>query len=468
MIFPRSLASALFAIGIITSAQAIGLPVPQRFMDVPAGAWYASYIEEAAGLDIVSGYRDRYGQETGLFGPEKQVTVAEALKIVLESAEYDKNRGTGYGHWAVQYLSIARGIGFAVTLDPQLNLDRSASRAEVASIVVDAFRMPVLMIYGSSFKDVSPDHPYSPAIDTLRRAGIVTGDTDGSGAATSYFRPEIAINRAEVVKIALGARNTYGTPGGVQNSSSSDSGVGGCPAGPICRIPPPGCTYVNALFDARGCQLTCGTFSCASSSGSISACAPIVCSILPSWCTYVNAQSDSGGCKVTCGTVQCSSSSSAPSSCVPMTCPLPVGGLCRYMNPLRDSSGCPTTCGTLECGGAIPCQPEECGRPAPGIANRWCPDGSTSGPVCERTGSPFCGWVIRQCPVVSSSSQSSVAPSGCLSDSECVSRGQGPFCRHYDDQGRVICNSYCSTTNGQMMCAAVCAGMCSSTPDVMR
>lgn len=48
------------------------------------------------------------------------------------------------------------------------------------------------------------------------------------------------------------------------------------------------------------------------------------------------------------------------------------------------------------CNGA--CAPEDCG-PAPGAPNYVCDDGSVGGPVCERV-EGFCGWHIRECPVV--------------------------------------------------------------------
>ncbi len=103
-----------------------------RFTDVPVNAWFSSYVEMAVDMQIVGGYLDAYGRSTGRFGPEKAVTIAEALKIALESAGYDESRGVGYGHWAARYLSIATGENFELMRVPNLNIDRAATRAEVA------------------------------------------------------------------------------------------------------------------------------------------------------------------------------------------------------------------------------------------------------------------------------------------------------------------------------------------------
>ncbi len=166
------------------------------FADVPENAWFFTYVQQAVFAGIVSGYNDRFGNPTGLFGPQNPVTVAEALKISLESAGFDKSMGSGYGHWAAPYLSIALGERFQLTPDQNINLDRPATRAEVASLFADAFRAP-LAPYVQFYSDVSPHTPYTGSITALSRDGVVSGDTDVNGNATGQFRPSDRINRAE-------------------------------------------------------------------------------------------------------------------------------------------------------------------------------------------------------------------------------------------------------------------------------
>lgn len=201
------------------------------FSDVPRNAWFSTYVSQAVDAGIVSGYKDQYGRPTGSFGPENKVTVGEALKISLLSAGYDENLGVGYGHWAARYLSIALGERFEITQrNPQLNLDRPATRAEVASMFADAFRVPVPMMQSSAFADVSASDPYAPAVNVLAQDNVVGGDTDASGHPIGRFRPWANINRAETVKIAMEARAVYSQPGtssrsNVSSSSSSSSSV---------------------------------------------------------------------------------------------------------------------------------------------------------------------------------------------------------------------------------------------------
>lgn len=191
------------------------------FTDVPQNAWFAPYVEQATSAGIVSGYKDPYGNFTGRFGPENAVTVGEALKIAMEGAGHDTSRGVGFGHWAAKYMSVALGLGFDVALIPSLNLDRPATRAEVASLVADSFLVTQSAFADTQYVDVIATTPYAAAIQALSRTGIISGDTDASGNATGRFRPGAQVNRAEMVKIVMGARAVYDMPGRSSSSWSS-------------------------------------------------------------------------------------------------------------------------------------------------------------------------------------------------------------------------------------------------------
>ena len=210
-------------LGGVAVAATIASP---QFSDVPANAWYAPYVRDAANLGIIEGYRDPRGILTGRFVPAGAVTVAEALKITLEAAGYDRTLGRGQGHWAAQYLSIALGRGFQITWYGQIDLDRPATRAEVAAMVSDAFMVPSVPTpqpLQAPFRDVAVDTPYATSIAALARDGVVTGDTDPSGASLLTYRPTDDVQRVEVVKVALLARQKYGTPGTMVSVSSSSS-----------------------------------------------------------------------------------------------------------------------------------------------------------------------------------------------------------------------------------------------------
>ena len=214
-------------------------PVAAVFSDVPVTAWYAGYVSDAVHMGIVSGYTDAYSRPTGMFGPENPVTVGESLKIVLLGAGYDTSAGIGYGHWAAKYMSVALGLGFQLTKNQNLNLDRPASRAEVASLIADAFRIAPVTLQGS-FEDVTSATPYAGSVEALKAADIVSGDTDVSGSPTGTFRPLASIKRSEMVKMIMGARSSFGTPGtssSRSSSSSSSNSTGTCKV-PDCGVAP--------------------------------------------------------------------------------------------------------------------------------------------------------------------------------------------------------------------------------------
>ena len=54
------------------------------FSDVNTSSWYAAYVEKAKKLGAINGYSD------GTFGPNKSITRAESLKILLTLGKGNK------------------------------------------------------------------------------------------------------------------------------------------------------------------------------------------------------------------------------------------------------------------------------------------------------------------------------------------------------------------------------------------
>lgn len=207
-----------------TAALALGIQVvidgkTVTLFDVSQSAWYATYVRTAAEAGIVSGYEDTQGNPTGEYGPSNRITIAEALKIAVEGAGYDSDAygrviASGYSdHWASKYVSVAKAENFAIA-QGTLHLDRSATRAEVASMFTSAFLVNIeVSPTDSRFTDVNTSTEGAASIEALSRDEVVSGDTDENGKATGTFRPLDAINRAEVAKIVILAREQYETPG---------------------------------------------------------------------------------------------------------------------------------------------------------------------------------------------------------------------------------------------------------------
>ena len=190
------------------------------FNDVQPTMWFATYVRAGAEAGIVNGYKDSRGNLTGRYGPGNNITIAEALKIAIEGAGYDEEL---YGtlvdsgmrrHWATAYFSVAKAEQF-LFLQQRANVDRFATRAEVASMFASAFRVQLdsATAVDTRYTDVKTSTMFAQSIEVLSHDDIVAGDTDAQGQATGTFRPTSTINRAEVAKMVVNARAKYGQPG---------------------------------------------------------------------------------------------------------------------------------------------------------------------------------------------------------------------------------------------------------------
>jgi len=208
---------------LVASALGIGIQVMVQgqlvvFSDVPENAWFAAYVRQSAEVGIVSGYKDTQGNLTGRYGPANNVTLAEALKIAVEGAGYDEAAygsvvESGVQHWSSTYVSVAKGEKFDVFHNRQFSLDAPATRAQVASVFASAFHVDTERVNADAFSDVRAETEYAQPIGALQRDAVVSGDTDAQGNLTGMFRPHAFINRAEMAKMIVKAREIYGTPG---------------------------------------------------------------------------------------------------------------------------------------------------------------------------------------------------------------------------------------------------------------
>lgn len=216
-LFPFS--AAAMGISVIINGQAVVMK------DVPESAWYAVHVRDAVQVGIVNGYQDANGHYTGYFGPSDHITIGQALKIAVEGAGYRKDlfaaeidAGVG-SHWAAPYVAVGLGEHFPM-VTKGMRLDRAATRAQVAAIFAAAFRTSIDAQAGTNYSDVTPGLAEAPYINALSRDKVMTGDTNMDGTLTNTFRPSDYMNRAEVVKLVLQARATYGEPGAEQDPPS--------------------------------------------------------------------------------------------------------------------------------------------------------------------------------------------------------------------------------------------------------
>lgn len=118
-------------------------PPHETFDDVPSSAWFAPYIETAATLGIVAGYKDETDSLTGLFGPADIVTRAAAAKILVEAFELDGVQGStpsfpdvSSADWFYGYVVTAFQSGLVAGYDNgKFGPNDPVTRAQIAKML---------------------------------------------------------------------------------------------------------------------------------------------------------------------------------------------------------------------------------------------------------------------------------------------------------------------------------------------
>lgn len=91
------------------------------FTDVKIGSWYNGYVIAAYEYNLVNGYTD------GTFGPQKNITMAEAITMLLRVVGYTNELS---GDWPYDYIAAAKDLGLLD--DVTFVSSKIATRAEIA------------------------------------------------------------------------------------------------------------------------------------------------------------------------------------------------------------------------------------------------------------------------------------------------------------------------------------------------
>ncbi len=97
----------------------------RKFDDVPIGYWGTGYINTAANNKLIVGYPNGY------FEPEKQITYAEAVTVLLRAMDYT-TADLG-DNWPYSYMVKASGLG--ITDGVQLSDNSPITRADLCVII---------------------------------------------------------------------------------------------------------------------------------------------------------------------------------------------------------------------------------------------------------------------------------------------------------------------------------------------
>lgn len=159
--------------------------------------WYFEHVIDLKERGVIDGKRDSNGELTGEYQPSSNVTNAEMLKILLESAgqgEADRDHSGLEGKWYGKYVGQANDLG----LDLVDNWNEEADRGTVAIWTAQIFELQNEFDGGDvPFNDISHSDPYAAHYQAVSEYEIFSGD-----GSTGNLNPHDPINRAEAAKVA--------------------------------------------------------------------------------------------------------------------------------------------------------------------------------------------------------------------------------------------------------------------------
>jgi len=173
--------------GMLNAAAALSVTVDETpvFSDIKTTDWFYNYVSSLTARGVINGYTD------GTFRPNSNVSVGEALKLILLAAGYDAQSPTD-SNWASGYRDLALKNGIVKSADVK-NLSAAASRGFIAVTAAKALKLAP-SASATPFADVN-----DPYITALYEAGVIEGSFTASGQRV--FRPSAGITRAEVSAI---------------------------------------------------------------------------------------------------------------------------------------------------------------------------------------------------------------------------------------------------------------------------
>ncbi len=210
-------AGKLYEFGYRDPGHFIGkVGIPKGMADVSPEQWYYEYIKRLAESGVIGGYPD------GTFGPNKEVTRAEFLKMILAIYARKTDAFNKYHepvepsytdvpekHWAYRYVEFAREKELATGSGGKFSPDKPILRAEAAKMLLNSGKLEGLDLKASceqgaaksagDFVDVRDrtDAWFYVFVDEVSKKCIFKGYSDGS------FHPERRLTRAEAAKILV-------------------------------------------------------------------------------------------------------------------------------------------------------------------------------------------------------------------------------------------------------------------------
>jgi len=159
--------------------------IPSAFSDVPLSHWANGYINYSTSMQYVNGYPD------GTFGPDRNISYAEIITILVRTTEAEVNT-TGFTgeQWATPYIieAIEQGITQGVTV-PDSNYNAAATREKVFEMVYNTV-MKRLMAEREVYKAIVVENERVGNLDENEVAVVILGEGTNSPEAELRFEKD--------------------------------------------------------------------------------------------------------------------------------------------------------------------------------------------------------------------------------------------------------------------------------------
>ena len=188
----------LFAILLVLSVPLSNVYAKtQPFPDVPATKHFAEAVNELAERNIIGGYPD------GTFKPGNSITRGQAAAIIAKMTKLDttnvkdpkfKDVTTANGYYKAIAALAEKGVinGYG---DGRFGPNDSITRAQMASILIKAFELPLYRDPDYGFKDVVHKNGHRDGIYSMYQLGLTTG------TSPTTFSPNASITRGQAAKL---------------------------------------------------------------------------------------------------------------------------------------------------------------------------------------------------------------------------------------------------------------------------
>ena len=170
------------------------------FSDVlPGSGWY-EFVEHLVRVNVLQGFND------GTYKHKNPLTRAQLAKVIVEGFNITKDASgepfsdVPSSHWAFEYVQTLKNLevvdGFG---DGSFGPGKNVTRGQAMKIVVLGARVKDKLIGysdpGDVFSDVPSDHIFEEYIERAHQEDIISGYPDSS------FRPNNDVTRGQAAKI---------------------------------------------------------------------------------------------------------------------------------------------------------------------------------------------------------------------------------------------------------------------------